>query len=386
MVIIMKKFISIILSVVMLLSIVGGINLTAFAESGSCGDGVMWDFNADTKTLTISGSGAMTDYTSIDDNNRPWKAYRDSINNLVISEGVTAIGNYSFTFCGNLSEITVPQSVTAIGNQVFYMCTRLSKVTIKGNITEIKGSTFSQCRELKEITIPASVTSIGKNAFEYCAKLTDVYFGGNPAQWNAVTVNASGNESLKKATVHYAVACNHSWNGGVVTKPATCTENGVKTVTCTICGAAYTEAVAAAGHIIVQDKKVAATYAKAGKTEGSHCSVCGAVISAQKSIPKLAVSKVTLSSVKSKKRKQITVKWKKNKKVSGYTIQYSTSKKFTKKTTKTITVKGNKTTSKTIKKLKGKKKYYVRVKGYKTYKGKKYYSSYSKIKTVTVKK
>lgn len=381
----MKKFISLLLSAVMLFSIVSGINLTAFAESGSCGDGVVWDFNADTKTLTISGSGAMTDYIAVDDT-QPWKANRENINKLVISDGVTRIGNYSFTYLGNITEVTVPQSVNSIGNQVFYMCTRLAKVTILGSVAEIKGSTFSQCRELKEITIPATVTSIGKNAFDKCTKLTDVYYGGKPSQWNAVTINSSGNDALKNAAVHYEVACEHNWNGGAVTKFATCTENGVKTYTCTICGETRTETINAAGHTIVNDKKVAATYAKAGKTAGSHCSVCGTVITAQKSIAKLIVSKVTLSSAKSKKSKQITVKWKKNTKVSGYQIQYSTSKKFTKNTTKTITVKSNKTTSKTISKLKGKKKYYVRIRGYKTSGGKKYYSSYSKVKTVTTKK
>ena len=381
----MKKIISVFLSVLMLLSAVSGVNLTALAESGTCGDGVVWDYNADTKTLTVSGSGAMSDYIGADDT-QPWKAHRAGISKLVISDGVTKIGNYAFTYLGNITELTIPQSVTAIGNQVFYMCTRLSKVTIAGPVSEIKGSTFSQCRELKEITLPATITKIGKNAFDKCLKLTDVYYGGNQSQWNAVSVNASGNDSLKNASIHCSVPCTHSFNGGVVTKPATCTENGVKTFTCTICGYSYTESINASGHTVVYDKKIAATYAKAGKTQGSHCSACGAVLTAQKSIAKLAVSKVTLSSVKSKKSKQISVKWKKNTKVSGYQIQYSTSKKFTKKTTKTVTVKSHKTTSYTIKKLKAKKKYYVRIRGYKTYKGKKYYSSYSKAKSVTAKR
>lgn len=380
----MKKIMSMLLSVVLLLSMVGGLHLTAFAETGSCGDGVIWEFNADTKTLTISGSGAMDDYMAVDDT-QPWKAHRENVNNLVISEGVTRVGNYSFTFFNHLSEVTIPQSVNAIGNQVFYRCTRMTKVTILGNVTEIKGSTFRECRELKEITIPASVNRISKNAFENCLNLTDVYYGGEPSQWNAITINAN-NDSLKNATIHYAVACQHSWNGGVITTPATCTEQGVKTFTCTRCGDTYTETVNATGHKIVQDKKVAATYAKAGKTAGSHCSVCGVVITPQTTIAKLAVSKVTLSTVKSKKSKQITVTWKKNTKVTGYQIQYSTSKKFTAKTTKTITVKSNKTTSNTIKKLKGKTKYYVRIRGYKTYNGKKYYSAYSKVKTVTTKR
>ncbi|MGN0529320.1 MAG: fibronectin type III domain-containing protein [Eubacterium sp.] len=92
----------------------------------------------------------------------------------------------------------------------------------------------------------------------------------------------------------------------------------------------------------------------------------------------------SISSV-SAKSKGFTVKWKKQAtQTTGYQIQYSTSSKFT--NAKTVTVSSNKTTSKTIKKLKSKKKYYVRVRAYKTVGKTKYYSSWSKTKTVTTKK
>lgn len=97
----------------------------------------------------------------------------------------------------------------------------------------------------------------------------------------------------------------------------------------------------------------------------------------------------TLSKVTAGKKK-FTVKWKKQtKQVTGYQIQYATNSKFT-KNKKTITINKNKTTSKTVSKLKAKKKYYVRVRTYKTVKinGKstKIYSAWSKAKTVTTKK
>lgn len=80
-----------------------------------------------------------------------------------------------------------------------------------------------------------------------------------------------------------------------------------------------------------------------------------------------------------------TVKWKK-KSCTGYQIQYSTSKKFAKKGTKVLKVNKSKTTSKTVKKLKAKKKYYVRVRAYKTVKKKNYYSKWTKTYKVTTKK
>lgn len=84
-------------------------------------------------------------------------------------------------------------------------------------------------------------------------------------------------------------------------------------------------------------------------------------------------------------KKGFTVKWKKlTTQTTGYQLQYSTSSKFKNASTKTI--KNNKTTSKKITKLKAGKKYYVRIRTYKTVGGKKYYSSWGKTKTITTKK
>ena len=98
---------------------------------------------------------------------------------------------------------------------------------------------------------------------------------------------------------------------------------------------------------------------------------------------KIVPKGTTLTKVLGKK-KQIGVKWKKQTKLTtGYQIQYSTSKKF--KGAKTQTITKNKKTSCIIKKLKSKKKYYVRVRTYKKVKGKKYYSKWSKVKSVKTK-
>ncbi len=95
--------------------------------------------------------------------------------------------------------------------------------------------------------------------------------------------------------------------------------------------------------------------------------------------------KQTLSSVKSTKSKRITIKWKRDANVTGYQLQYSTDKKF-KKGNKSVTISKNKTTSKTVSKLKGKKKYYVRIRAYKTINGKKQYGAWSSVKSVTTKR
>ena len=86
----------------------------------------------------------------------------------------------------------------------------------------------------------------------------------------------------------------------------------------------------------------------------------------------------------SKGKKKFTVTWAKVSGVKGYQIQYSSDKKF-KKNNKSVTVTKQKTTNATVKKLKSKKKYYVRVRTYKTVNGKKIYSSWSKVKSVKTK-
>ena len=76
-------------------------------------------------------------------------------------------------------------------------------------------------------------------------------------------------------------ATGHSYGNSVVTKQPTCTSEGTKTKTCTKCNATVTEKLPAKGHTAVNDKGYPATCTIAGKTDGSHCSVCNTVIKVQ---------------------------------------------------------------------------------------------------------
>lgn len=142
------------------------------------------------------------------------------------------------------------------------------------------------------------------------------------------------------------------------------------------------------GGTIVKNKK-AATYFAKGYTGDVVCKSCNTVIKKGKSIAVKKLAKVKLSSIKSSKSKTITVKWKKQKDATGYEIQYSTDKNF-KKAVKTVKIKKASQLSTTIKKLSGNKKYYVRIRGYKTgkvnNKAKTVTSKWSEVKKVVVKK
>ena len=96
-------------------------------------------------------------------------------------------------------------------------------------------------------------------------------------------------------------------------------------------------------------------------------------------------SKISISKLTNPSSGTIKVKWKANDKLTGYEIQYTTDSKF-KKDVKTVVIKKAATTEKEIKKLKKSKKYYVRLRAYKTVSGKKYYSNWSSTKSISIKK
>ena len=167
-------------------------------DSGSCGENVTWTLTAD-GTLTISGTGAMTDYTY--DSRSPWYSCRTYIKRVVMQQGVTSIGDHAFWDCSGLTSVTIPDGVTSIGGDAFSGCAALTSVEIPNGVTAIGGSTFSNCIRLAKVTIPKSVTSIGKNAFYYCESIADVYYDGTEEDWAKISIS-EGNEDLLAAALH----------------------------------------------------------------------------------------------------------------------------------------------------------------------------------------
>lgn len=143
-----------------------------FAESGTCGDNLTWDLTDG--VLTISGTGAMTDYANVSD--VPWYNYIGGITNVVFAEGcgITSIGNRSFVYCSSLTSIAIPNSVTTIGDYAFYGCSSLASVTISNCVASIGYAAFYSCSGLTSVTIPNTVAVVGDFAFGSCSSLTSV--------------------------------------------------------------------------------------------------------------------------------------------------------------------------------------------------------------------
>ena len=135
-------------------------------------DNLTWTLDADGK-LTISGTGAMKDYSSSEGNQSPVRK-NSNVKKVVIEDGVTSIGSYAFASCNNLISITISDSVTSIGNRAFVSCTSLTSITIPDSVTSIGNFAFSSCWKLTSITIPDSVISIGNRALSNCSSLTSI--------------------------------------------------------------------------------------------------------------------------------------------------------------------------------------------------------------------
>ena len=165
------KFLSVILAIMIVISIIPITVSAVSPTSGTCGDNLIWNYDSSTYTLIISGTGAMYDYKS---NNRPWEDYEDIIKEVIISDGATSIGAYAFYSCGKVASIIIPESIMTIGAYAFRGCYDVANIKIPNGVTIIGDATFSWCESLTQIIIPDSVTTIGENAFSYCENLESI--------------------------------------------------------------------------------------------------------------------------------------------------------------------------------------------------------------------
>lgn len=143
--------------------------------------------------LVIFGSGTLgnNEFDNTDGIDDPWNysppwnyfyssnKYVKNIRKIVISEDVTAIGEFSniagvFCDCVNLEEVVLPQNLEKIGAYAFYNCYRLKNIDIPETVTSIGEYAFFGCGYLEEITIPTGVDVIGKDAFGDCIRLSKI--------------------------------------------------------------------------------------------------------------------------------------------------------------------------------------------------------------------
>ena len=138
-----KKGLSVVLVMAILLSVFTMIPHTAYAAtSGTTGD-CTWTI--DGSVLTISGNGKMGEYSVFQSERAPWYDFRDRLKAVIINDGVTCIGAGAFLSCSSLSSASIPDSVTGIGRDAFHGCSSLTGITIPGSVTNIVHEVFAGC-------------------------------------------------------------------------------------------------------------------------------------------------------------------------------------------------------------------------------------------------
>ncbi|MCR4763445.1 MAG: leucine-rich repeat protein [Lachnospiraceae bacterium] len=167
--------------------------------SGSCGPDLAWVYDETAQSLTITGSGSMTDYASSD--KVPWYTYRKDITTVSIDSRVTTISAYSFyEFKAAAGAFPIPAGVTAIGKYAFYASAfTADSLTLPAAIKKVSEYSFYQCKGIKKLIIPAGVTEIEKFAFRECSSIDSLTL---PASLTTIGESAfQKNTSLKALTI-----------------------------------------------------------------------------------------------------------------------------------------------------------------------------------------
>lgn len=170
-------------------------NLLVFSvsaeTSGDCGDNATWSLSDD-GVLTISGSGAIRDYIYEGANlwpniKAPWRKDASKIKKVVISSGITRIGDNAFCCLPNVTSVSIANTVTSIGQAAFCDMKALTQITIPESVADIEKSAFKQCKSLKTVKLPGSMKILPEGMFEGCfaLKSIDLPKGITEIQWSA---------------------------------------------------------------------------------------------------------------------------------------------------------------------------------------------------------
>lgn len=182
-----RRWIPVLLAIVMLTAMLPVPVLAEEAVSGKCGDNLVWSLENGTLTIGAeegTSGGSMNDYDSREA--APWYDSRASITAVTVEKGVTSIGSRAFFGCGGVSDMVLPDGLNSIGESAFAACSGLERVTLPEGIASVKTRTFESCKKLEQINLPDSLNELGDYAFRSCTALQSIRIS------DGVTVLAEG--------------------------------------------------------------------------------------------------------------------------------------------------------------------------------------------------
>lgn len=140
---------------------------TAIVEAGRCSDNITWRLTGD-YTLYLDGTGEMENLSS---STQPWKKYAKSIKKIVVSDGITSIGDYAFSGLGEASSISFSSVVVKIGVCAFADCESLEQIELPETVQTISNEAFKNCKKLKSVVLPQAASELGSGIFKNCTSL-----------------------------------------------------------------------------------------------------------------------------------------------------------------------------------------------------------------------
>lgn len=150
---------------------------------GSFGEDIQWEFDIDTFSLSVSGSGAMPVYTGYDiytlesykaKENIPWYGFRHAIISADIGRTVSTIGEAAFYDCDKMKNVTMSDSVTKIDDYAFSECDKLESISFSDSISYIAPYVFIRCGKLSKVDLPSALKTITFSTFNGCESLSTV--------------------------------------------------------------------------------------------------------------------------------------------------------------------------------------------------------------------
>ena len=145
---------------------------TTYVASGNYGNNITWTLDNE-GTLVFDGNGKMYDARGAAGYVISYSISLERVKKVVISDGITNIGESAFRDFSSLTNVEIGSSVKSIEKSAFYQCGALTNIKISNSVTSIGEDAFRYCRSLTSIKIPNSVTNIGDEAFD-CCSLTSI--------------------------------------------------------------------------------------------------------------------------------------------------------------------------------------------------------------------
>ncbi|WP_026835658.1 leucine-rich repeat domain-containing protein [Eubacterium xylanophilum] len=148
--------------------------------SGKDGKNITWNYDKQTKTLTFSGSGPISDFEMDGHSAEPgWYDWSEKAEHVVIEEGITVIGEMALYHFMNVKSVKLPETLTEIKCDAFEYNLELKNINLPESLKTIGEGAFELCRKLEISEMPKNVKRIGEGAFENCQTIKKFTFPNN---------------------------------------------------------------------------------------------------------------------------------------------------------------------------------------------------------------